>query len=350
MMFVRASIACVALVGCINPGPELEKAEVRGGKADSSDACLAIGAEPGCDVCLEMDWYGDGVCDQGLIEQGACHGPDQDCDLDGCFETHLVEAIHLNEERAERYAALTDGASRAVSRTLIASEKVTRFVAARFDRRAIPWQQHGVSIMCDEMVPMDLAPAFRASGPIPTTEFRKRGSFLLAAKLAAELTFGGFGAIARELEQELAELQATPDYHCMLRHILESMLRAANLAAQHEADARALGLESPHKLSRDFIPLAHRGPRYRDLHRQEGCADSGPRHPDRVSGRAADRALLSAAYRPVTRAWPSLRSRHHLAPIDTVEADPDPAAGADVLGTEESIAVSRDQGLLGAVG
>lgn len=254
-------MAALALAAaCVVPeAPPLDKDDLVGGKADTGDACLEIGAEPGCDVCAELGWYGDGECDGDLIDQGVCRGPDQDCDEPGCFEAHLDEAIALNEARSPRYEALTGGASVRVSGHLITSERLTKWIARGFDRRAMRWQQHGVGILCDEFVSMELAPEFRERAeraPAPLASYDKRSAFLLAAKLTAQLTFGGFEALSLALEDELAELEDTPEYHCMLRHTLESLLRASNLARVHARDAERLGLESPEALSRDLI-LTH---------------------------------------------------------------------------------------------
>ena len=38
------------------------KHDVVAGKADGIGWCSSLGADPGCDVCAEMGWYGDGSC------------------------------------------------------------------------------------------------------------------------------------------------------------------------------------------------------------------------------------------------------------------------------------------------
>ncbi|MFH2011067.1 MAG: DUF4215 domain-containing protein [bacterium] len=44
-----------------------------------TDVCEALRLPPGCDVCAELGYYGDGVCDFALIDHGLCVGPDSDC-------------------------------------------------------------------------------------------------------------------------------------------------------------------------------------------------------------------------------------------------------------------------------
>src|SRR5215207_3680309 len=78
----------------------------------------------------------------------------------GPFEHHLREAIALNRERAPRYAALSDGASRPISRGLIAAEYLLLPVARWFDRRAASYHRAGIPLLEDLFVPMALTPAF----------------------------------------------------------------------------------------------------------------------------------------------------------------------------------------------
>ncbi|HLL48487.1 MAG TPA: hypothetical protein VK399_17425, partial [Longimicrobiaceae bacterium] len=54
---------------------------------------------------------------------------------------------------------------------------------------------------------------------------------------------------------ELAALEAVPCYHCMLRHLLESMLRVTSLAPTHAARAEAAGMKSTAGLSRLVLRL-----------------------------------------------------------------------------------------------
>jgi hypothetical protein len=56
--------------------PELDKEDVRTGKADKTDdSCETLGLPPDCDVCEAQGWYGDGECDSDI-----CPLPDEaDC-------------------------------------------------------------------------------------------------------------------------------------------------------------------------------------------------------------------------------------------------------------------------------
>jgi hypothetical protein len=50
-----------------------------GSTADGVDLCSKFNLPEDCDLCEEFGWYGDGECDQELIDRGLCTGPDQDC-------------------------------------------------------------------------------------------------------------------------------------------------------------------------------------------------------------------------------------------------------------------------------
>ena len=52
------------------------------------------------------------------------------------FERHLREAIALNRERAPKYAAISGGATRPISRALISAELALLPVARWFDAAA----------------------------------------------------------------------------------------------------------------------------------------------------------------------------------------------------------------------
>jgi hypothetical protein len=252
------SIACVLAVTACAQDAQTDvptKDELAQGKADSSFGCWLLGAPSDCDVCEEMGWYQDDKCDQILVDLGVCGAPDPDC-APACFLTHLDEAIALNRERRSRYEALTDGASLAISNRLITTERISRVAAIVMDDRARRWQRRGVDVLCDEFVSMDETPAFRDhSEPVPFESFVAQGGAGLALRLGDAWLDGGYTGLAAAAEYELELLADAPSFHCMVRHLLESIVRAANLAPIHVADAAALGLDSPAAISRDFIAL-----------------------------------------------------------------------------------------------
>jgi hypothetical protein len=75
-------LSFIVINGCGEETPETSspsKDDVQDTKADGWDVCVIYGFTTGCDVCEAFGWYGDGVCDQGLIDAGICEGPDPDC-------------------------------------------------------------------------------------------------------------------------------------------------------------------------------------------------------------------------------------------------------------------------------
>jgi len=173
----------------------------------------------------------------------------------GCFETHVVEAIEINQQRKPLYAELTDGESKPISRGLILFEQSIVLPAKLIDARAEKWQEAGLAIGCDEFVPISLTPEFRSQVDPPTESRESHSGLALAAELKLAFALGGYDRLRGELEEELAELAEQPAYNCLLRHFLESLLRGANLAPIHAARAEELGLDSPDAISRDLILL-----------------------------------------------------------------------------------------------
>ncbi len=100
-LIVPAAFLVLGSFSCGSNGEETQvgpnKSDIRGGKADSAvDYCLYFGYESGCDLCEEFGWYGDGICDQDLIDAGWCVGPDPDCgpvDPDDCQRGHECDEL-----------------------------------------------------------------------------------------------------------------------------------------------------------------------------------------------------------------------------------------------------------------
>ncbi|HEV2132239.1 MAG TPA: hypothetical protein VGR27_14085, partial [Longimicrobiaceae bacterium] len=169
-----------------------------------------------------------------------------------CFQRHLREAIQLNRERLPLYSHLTQGASERISRRLIWSERLALPVAWYIDRRASGYLQAGIPLVCDEFVSMELTPAFRArtpNPPQPLSAFQQVDTHRVRGAIRSSYREGGFPGVSTVLEAELRLLEEAPTYHCMLRHLLESALRIANLAPIQAARAEALGMDSPEGLS-----------------------------------------------------------------------------------------------------
>ena len=178
----------------------------------------------------------------------------------GPFELHLREAIALNRERAPLYARLSEGRSRAISRSLILQERLLLPVARWFDGRAEPYHRAGVPLLGDAFVSMDRTPAFAAPGhPLPVPPRLRPNGRHLARAVRAALRGEGLPAAERIMRREIETLSAEPAFHGMLRHMLESTLRIAVLAPHHERMASDRGLPSPRPISLRILRLHLRG-------------------------------------------------------------------------------------------
>ena len=175
----------------------------------------------------------------------------------GHFEAHVREAIALNRERAPRYAALSGGASRSISRALIAAELLTVPVARWFDRRAAPYQRAGVPLFESLFMPMSATPPFVAvrHAGVPESDQRPAKPAAIRRRVTAAHRAGSFQGAADALAIELAALAAAPGVDCMVRHLLESAHRLAQLAPDHVAAAQERGLPSPGRLLARLLRL-----------------------------------------------------------------------------------------------
>jgi len=176
----------------------------------------------------------------------------------GCMRRHVEDGRSLNRERMPLYEALTGGASLPVSRMLIGYETLSLPFADSVDRQAEPWQREEICVACFAFVSMEETPPFRDAfegAPPDLAEYRPPDAVRLARSLRRAQRDGGFAGLRAELEARLAALDPFPGFHCMLRHILESMLRIASLAPLCDRMARDRGLASPLDVSSALMDL-----------------------------------------------------------------------------------------------
>lgn len=172
----------------------------------------------------------------------------------GAMTDHFRDAIRLNQARRPLYAELSGGESLAVSRRLILFEKAALPAALAIDALAHRFQRAGVPVVSLDLVPMADVPAFAESGPSqPLSDFTPVDGRTVARRLRAALRAGGFAGVSRAVFIELARLEGQPRFHALLRHMLESIRRVANLAPCHERLARSLKVGSTRTLSRMML-------------------------------------------------------------------------------------------------
>lgn len=162
-----------------------------------------------------------------------------------CFREHLSEAITLNRHRLRRYAHLSAGRSVPISLILMSTEVMALPIASVFDRRARPYHDAGVLVMQDLFVSMSLSPAFNEEfelPPPPRSAYEKPDASALIGALRFAHKEGGFDGLRFCVADELNKLESAQHYHCMLRHLLESIGRIAYFAPVHKKMSVERGL------------------------------------------------------------------------------------------------------------
>ena len=160
-----------------------------------------------------------------------------------CFVSHMREARRMNMERKPVYAELSDRRSLVISNQLIQSESLGLATAWSFEQLTRPLRRQGIHIFCDDLVGMSSTP--RMSDLLHEPTDPSQFDPMLAQQARGRLTeaFRGqnyqrLGTVATEIVDELRE---TPRFHCMARHLTESIARAALLAEGHIQKAHEVG-------------------------------------------------------------------------------------------------------------
>lgn len=174
----------------------------------------------------------------------------------GPLTLHLKEAIVINSKRLPLYAKLSGGASIPISKKLIRSEKMALLVSWILDLWAKPYQKVGIPVGDAEYMSMHTLAPFQDTYPFqigPLDSFSPVDAKTLKRTLKNAFQKEGFQSLSLAASVELKKLEQQKGYHAMTCHILESLIRASNLAPLHEAKARALGFKSPLALSRAIV-------------------------------------------------------------------------------------------------
>jgi hypothetical protein len=166
-------------------------------------------------------------------------------DRELCLSGHLKEAIALNKERRELYAEHTEKRSRQISDLLIFSEQLSLVAALPLEKLEQPLRKEGITILCDNLVPMSGAPEFFLNrDPEPLSFYSKEKVFYYRRDLLKAWQAHDYGRLYRETVARIDALKEAQDYHCMARHLLESIARAAALAPHHLRQAEQKNLKA----------------------------------------------------------------------------------------------------------
>ncbi len=170
----------------------------------------------------------------------------------GPFEKHLCDAIKINKSRLPLYAALTNNESIKISKQLIFWEIAALPMAKIIDWSVRKYQAAGIPIAEEDIVSMDLTPDFKnyvSLGFESIPQFIFFDGRNIAQRIYKAYKAFGFSGILQITQKELDKIVSAQIYHCMLRHLLESMWRIAYLAPKHEELALARGMSSTRNIS-----------------------------------------------------------------------------------------------------
>lgn len=167
-----------------------------------------------------------------------------------CLSHHIREALAVNRERLPRYSKLTGGRSEIVSKKLIDSEKLVLALSPVIDLPARFWQTRDIPVICMDLVPMAGAASFEEKISLPLTVFQRLSKDSLQAlvtrvRQAINLT-NREGLL--QVHGEILRLKNQKDFHCMKRHILESLARSLYVLPSYEKQSAMLNLPSPKTL------------------------------------------------------------------------------------------------------
>jgi hypothetical protein len=148
-----------------------------------------------------------------------------------CFTKHLSDATQLNTERRPLYEARSNGKSVPLSELLMASERIGLLTAAPLEALEWPLRADGINVLCEDLVPMSLTPAFPSTLTPPTEQsYDPAATESVHQDLLSAWHDGGYPQLLRTSEDWLRNLEGAGPYHCMVHHLLESVARAAALA------------------------------------------------------------------------------------------------------------------------
>ncbi|MBH24590.1 MAG: hypothetical protein CMH57_09090 [Myxococcales bacterium] len=159
------------------------------------------------------------------------------------FTLHMREAIALNRARAPLYAERTHGASRWLSRMLVASEIACLPLARYFDHAARPFNAAGVGVVADDFVSMSLAgdptrpPRYTGRAERRQVKALRRDVATYTRDARRLLRQGDFRGVARLTATAIEGVEAHEArcgaHFAMTIHLMESVGRAAANAPRH---------------------------------------------------------------------------------------------------------------------
>ncbi len=113
------------------------------------------------------------------------------------------------------------------------------------DNEGKKWQKKGIPLMAYEFIPMAQTPPLQTNYPFEIEKLDTLPTFEILSfmkSLSHEMKLRNYEEIIRISEEKIVELSRWPHLHCMKRHILESLIRCANLTIMHLKRAQELAI------------------------------------------------------------------------------------------------------------
>lgn len=147
----------------------------------------------------------------------------------GCFVEHLREARELNMHRLPLYSKASQGRSLRISSLLISTEWLAQIPALMIEKEAKAFIPLGVNLTCESFVSMKSVGPYHARVlPSPTlSHYRSLDLKELGSQSKKLIRKNDYHALTETLLKELHILEQEPRFHCMTRHLLESLAKIA---------------------------------------------------------------------------------------------------------------------------
>ncbi len=157
-----------------------------------------------------------------------------------CLQEHLEAAVALNESRRATYSEWSQGRSDSISDRLIHAEKN----ALQLSRLVEPWEAQltAEDIICNSLVSMDNVPEIKRNlEPQDRSFFDLNRLALARVRLHAAWLLGSYPGLSQESLKLLDAIRLSQDFHCMARHLLESISLASYHVEQEQKTAQHPG-------------------------------------------------------------------------------------------------------------
>ena len=178
-------------------------------------------------------------------------------EVNRCFYDHVKDAIVLNKIRKPLYAKASQRKSLKISRYLILWERLILFKAKKYDSYAERFQELGIPFMCEDFVDMALTPEYIPNASeIPRPYLKSKAPKAKAIKSILKASLQeGFYSFKKVTELEISKLKFNSYYDCLLRHLLESLRRTADLAPRYLKKTPVESRARLNKLLRKYLKL-----------------------------------------------------------------------------------------------